>query len=626
MEAADSGDRIFKSGRIALDVSGGRLLVDGSHVELRPQSFDVLRKLVENAGAVVSKEELLSSVWEDRAVTEDSLTQCIIDIRRALSDSDKRIVRTIPRRGYVFEGDLLAPDDEPDDDAGHANRRATIAIAIAAAAALGALALWQFQPMPDSQVDDAREPSIAVLPFVDMTAVQDQRHLAEGIAEEVLNLLASSSSLKVIARTSAFSVARSGADIEAIGEQLGVSHVLEGSVRQGTERLRISVQLVDATTSEQTWSESYDRPAGDILEIQSDIAISVANALHTELTLAPHESTAPDPFAHSLVIQARSLNRLVGPGDGAAIAEELLREALELDPANVDALTEMARTALMLRDKEGAEARYSQWERSIAFTDRALELDPADPVANAWRGWHEISYFADYRSGARYLERAMAVDPRHSDVLSVVINACTFFGQYRLGVELGSYIVDRDPFCIQCGMRLSQNALLLGDFELAESELYRLLPLIPEEGKNDIFANLADVELWRGDPERALELLERVDELSAQKLDIAAQASFQLGRMEEFDRYRLELIEEYGEEKPETVASVEAASGNTDSAFAWLDRNLAQPTRERGLNIGIPSFKSLYDDPRWMAYLHELKMTPEQRAAVGFSPRLPFEQ
>ena len=609
-------------GRLSLDLHRAVLQLDGENVSLRPQSFEVLRILAENSGELVEKRELVDEVWGDVAVTDDSLIQCLADIRRALSDTDKTIVRTIPRRGYVLEGDLLASDEEPDAGMGSPNRLTRAALA--AAVVFGVLALWQFLSTPGPEAETPANLSIAVLPFADMTASQDQRHLAEGIAEEVLNLLTSSSDLKVIARTSSFSVARSGADIETIGERLGVSHVLEGSVRQGDGRLRISVQLVDAQSSEQIWSDSYDRPAGDILDIQSDIARSVASALHVQLALAPGDSAAPNPYAHSLVIQARSLNRMLGPDGGASVAKELLRRALELDPDNVDAITELSRSELLLRGPEESAKRYTQWEKAIALIDRALALDPMHAVANAWKGWHEVSYYAEYESGARYIERAMAVDPRNSDVLFTAINASTFFGQYDLGVALGKYVVDRDPFCINCGRRLSQNAMLLGDFDLAESELHRLLPLVPQMERYDIYVSLADIYLYQNEPARALQYLSQAEFESPAKLENLVLANYQLGRLDEYERLRSEFIDLYGDERPETVAALEAAAGKVDSAFTWLDRNLAQPTRARGLNVGVPFFESLHGDPRWVAYLEEMKMTPEQRAAVRFDPRLPF--
>jgi TolB-like protein len=343
---------------------------------------------------------------------------------------------------------------------------------LAAVAAIVAIAVvsWLAWQRPATTESANGKASIAVLPFVDMTAEQDQRFLGHGIAEEILNFLAQSEDLRVIARTSSFAFEGTGADIETIGRKLSVTHILEGSVRHGGDQLRITTKLVNAHNNSPVWSRSYDRPTGNILGIESDIAHSVAEALHAQLDLQQTTTPGPNPYAHALIIEARSFNRLFGAG-GHEFAERMLLEALEIDPDNVAALTELARSAFFGRGAEGSSGRDAAWQRSIALTNRALEIDPQDAVANAWRGYHEIHYFGDFAAGARYLERAMESDPAHSDVIGVVINACLFFGQYDLAIALGKFVMLRDPLCVSCAGSLATNAMLQGDFELAETTI-----------------------------------------------------------------------------------------------------------------------------------------------------------
>jgi TolB-like protein/DNA-binding winged helix-turn-helix (wHTH) protein len=288
-------------------------------IQLRPKSYDLLLYLVRHPGRLIGREELLDAVWGQRAVTDDSVTQCLVEIRRALADHGRRIVRTVPRRGYLFDVPVAripgpnGPEEQANVPAADAPASATappaalhgampyprLAAATVTFLAL-ALAWWAFATRdatrPDRSMFDAPAVpnSIAVLPFADMSAEGDQEYFGDGIAEEILNLLAQAPELKVIARTSSFSFKHQPADITTIAARLGVAHVLEGSVRKWGNRVRVTAQLVSGRDGAHLWSQTYDRELGDLFEVQGDIAGAVAGVLEARLLTRPGVAVTPE--------------------------------------------------------------------------------------------------------------------------------------------------------------------------------------------------------------------------------------------------------------------------------------------------------------------------------------------
>ena len=279
MSTPSASDRSFSFGEFTLDLGRGALRIDGEDVPLRPQSFEVLRILVENHGRLVGKEQLHDAVWGGVAVTDDSLTHCLIDIRKAIGDTEKVIVRTVPRRGFIFEMPVVATheSDEPVKPPWHSTFRLTIRAAIGILLVLSVLAgswltIIKHVPDDESPVFDPPTNSVAVLPFVDLSDEQDQKYFGEALSDEIINQLAQSPGLHVIARTSSFSFRNEQRDIETIARRLNVAHILEGSVRRSGGQLRITAQFIDTRDDSHIWSQGYDLRLDDVLSIQSDIA------------------------------------------------------------------------------------------------------------------------------------------------------------------------------------------------------------------------------------------------------------------------------------------------------------------------------------------------------------------
>lgn len=284
----------YRFGDFILDLEGGFLRRGGEEVSLRPKSFEVLAYLVKHHGRLVTKTALIEAVWPDTAVTDNSLARCLVEIRRALGDDSQQMIRTVARRGYVFTAPVTAPviefPSEPKEGSAESGSApastapwiapaprsgqrwmrwaATIVIAACLATAVSVYLPRKAPPA-----------SIAVLPFVNLGSGSSMERMSEGITEEITNTLARVPGLRVTARSSAFRFKGRPVDVREIGRQLGVSTVLEGSVHQTGQRLRVTVQMVNAANGYHLWSDAYDQDASEIHPVLGKIAQGVAGNL-----------------------------------------------------------------------------------------------------------------------------------------------------------------------------------------------------------------------------------------------------------------------------------------------------------------------------------------------------------
>jgi TolB-like protein/Tfp pilus assembly protein PilF len=348
------GEKVFSFASFTLDLGRGCLRSADREVELRPKSFEVLRHLVENAGRLVSKDQLIQAVWPNVVVTDESLTRCVSDIRLALRDADRRVIKTVPRRGYLF----AAP--------------------VSLAATGSGWHQGGARPL-------ANHASIVVLPFINLNGDPNEDYLADVITEELTTSLSRARDSLVIARTTAFTYKGKAIDVRQVGRDLGVRYVLEGSEQHTSARVRVSAQLIDAQTGTHLWADQFDSDRADLWQLQDQIVTQLARALHVQLTsleAARRTSVnAGDPNAEDLALRGDAeVNRWVTAG-GYKVAEpdaalRLCERALELDPRNVRALIVVAD----LLSVGVRAARSTDREADIRRADRlvslALSIDP----------------------------------------------------------------------------------------------------------------------------------------------------------------------------------------------------------------------------------------------------------
>ncbi|HKR39292.1 MAG TPA: winged helix-turn-helix domain-containing protein, partial [Paraburkholderia sp.] len=338
--AAQQPHPIYEFGDFELDALR-RVLVsraDGQQVDITGRVLEALVYLVERPGQLVEKKALIEALWPHVVVEEGNLTQTIHTLRRVLGEKpgEHRYIATVPGRGYRFVAEVNVRAEQTKLEAAP-SRRSKPVLAGAALAfvllAVVALLAWRGRDQPADAPSARTQPAIAVLPFVDMSVEQDQQYFAEGLSEEILNLLAHTDTLRVIARTSSFSFKDQNADIKTIAQRLAVTHVLEGSVRKSGERVRITAQLIDGSNSAHVWSDTFDRDVHDIFGVQREIASAVADALHVTLGRGgPRRAETTSTQAYEFYLQGRHLFNRRSDGD-LLQAKSHFEKAVQIDPS-----------------------------------------------------------------------------------------------------------------------------------------------------------------------------------------------------------------------------------------------------------------------------------------------------
>lgn len=377
---------------IALDPDRRELVRGSEAIALGPQVFDLLLYLVRNRERVVSKDDLIDVVWGGRIVSESTLTSHINAVRKAIGDTgeEQRLVRTISRKGYRFVGDVResAASERP-DPAGFDEPSAE------------ALAL------PD-------RPSVAVLPFVNLSGDPNQDYFVDGVVEDIIAAMSRMSSLFVIARNSSFAYKDRAVDVKQVGRELGVRYVVEGSVRKSADRVRLTGQLVDATAGTNLWSERFDGRIDDIFALQDQMTENVVWAIapqlqRAEIERAKHKATESlDAYDYYLRAMAR-MHR--GTREAVDEALVLLSKAIELDARYAPAYG-MASWCLFWRKANGwLGDRPREIAEGTRLARRAIDLGRDDAVVLT-RAGHALGHLTGDLDGAvALLDRAKMLNP-----------------------------------------------------------------------------------------------------------------------------------------------------------------------------------------------------------------------
>jgi TolB-like protein len=475
-----------------------------------------------------------------------------------------------------------------------------------------------FTPAPA----DAREASIAVLAFDDLSPDRDQAWFAEGMSEELMNLLAEIPALRVAGRTSAFSFRGKDATIPEIADALGVAHVVEGSVRKFEDRVRITVQLLDGPTDTHLWSETYDRDFDDIFRIQDDIAAIVVERLQLELLGAAPTTAKADPQAYALYLQARSI--LNGPwsDEGFRRAKLILERAIDIDPDYIEPIGLLARIRWL--SSEGDDVV----ESVRAMIDRGLGLDPDNGAMLSWKAFFAMVLDNDLYTAARYLEHAHDVDPTKHELVRATADMAAMYGRPGIGITLGKYILERDPLCTSCYGNLAKNYVHIGDYAAAEQTLQNALAIEPDD--HGLRWNFGQVLLLSGRPEEALDVYTELEKDALQEFGSYVgvpghlETLHTLGMQAEYDALLPKFIE-FHEQPPATllIAQQYAWAGEADLAFEWLDKHDREVTYAIRSHLTRPWYRKLHDDPRWQALLERYQMTEADFEAIDFRIRMP---
>ena len=416
-ELSGGGERIVAFGGVRFAIRTGELRSGGLAARLTPRAAAVLALLVEQAPQLVTKEEFIARVWDGKVVGDEALTSCIQELRRALNDDARqpRYIETRHRRGYR----LVAP------------------IAGRAAAPSKATAETTPPPLPE-------RPSVAVLPFQNMSGDPEQEYFADGISVDIITELTRFRSLFVIARNSSFSYKGKTTDVRQVGKELGVRYVLEGSIRKSSNRVRVTGQLIDTLTGNNVWAERYDRVLEDIFAVQEEVtrAIVVAIAPRVE-TMELLKATRQRPG--NLSAYEMTLRATAHAWEGNEKADRSLlelsiqeaKEALAIDPNSVRALQILASIHNGCLVLQMTDDREHTFREGMSAATRAIELDGADAFGYAARGAillnsGQLDRYPDALSDAR---RAYEMNPNDTMVLRTLASVETATGESERAIE-----------------------------------------------------------------------------------------------------------------------------------------------------------------------------------------------
>ena len=477
---------IYRFGDHTLDTEGFRLDTSGEEIAVEPQVFALLQFLIENRDRVVSKDAIIEHVWDGRIVSDGTLNSRINSARRAVGDDGKAqaVIKTFPRRGFRFVADISGEID--------ASAESTVAA-----------------PSTDM-------PSIAVLPFVNLSGDPEQEHFSDGITDDIITPLSRIHSFFVIARNSSFSYKGRSPDVRTIAAELDVRYVLEGSVRKAGDRVRITAQLVDGDSGNHVWAESYDREIEDIFTVQDEITQTVVGSIEPELAKAErYKATMLQPESLTAwELYQRGMWHLYQPAsiESRDQAEALFFKAIEHDPNFGSTYSALAQNSY-IRILQGWSKSSDESDIALKNAQKALELDNTDANAHSCLGAVFIVR-KDHARAIRECKAAISLNPSSYAGHHWCGTAFVWSGGFEAGIpmlEMAGRLSPNDPGAGVTLARLAEAYMGLSQYDLAVEEA-QLAATKQRRGiwiNTSLIATLAHAERMEEAREAYQELIDR---------------------------------------------------------------------------------------------------------------------
>ena len=448
--------------------------------------------------------------------------------------------------------------------------------------------------------------SIAVLPFTDMSEKKDQEYFADGMAEEIIDLLVKVPGLKVISRTSSFQFKGKSQDLRSIATQLGVAYVLEGSVRKSGDHLRVTAELIDSADGTHLWSQTYDLELSDVLKMQDEIAASLVRALQIEVGAGEFGDRPALRNTEAYTLYLRGMHALDrGDRQGFEEARSDFERALSLDPSFATAATRLEGMYFLL-GIFGFMPPAIAFEKARQTAELALKLDPNNATAHAELSSIHDLYDWDWAAADRELKQALALAPNDASILCLAAQHSTILGRWDEALTQVNSCLAQDPLNSGTYTALSYVQLSRGQSAEAEAALRRALEISATSSR--VHYILGIVLLVRGESQAALtEMLKEKDK--GVSLAGSAMAYFAMGRKADSDAALALMLKSEADHHPFYIAKIYAFRGETGEAFKWLDRAYAQKDPTLFFHIlGDPIMKSLKVDPRYKAFLRKVNL------------------
>jgi TolB-like protein/DNA-binding winged helix-turn-helix (wHTH) protein/Flp pilus assembly protein TadD len=581
------------------DASVPELRRNGRRVHLQDMPLRVLEILLEHPNELVRREVFFVRLWphDESGILDDNLNTAVRKLRLALTDSahHPRFLETIPKRGYRFvarvEPENVMMEEPPDPPDGSSqsvvtlaaaralSRNTAVSLILVLAAIAATLFLAQSWTSKSELHAGAQLNTLAVLPFVNASGQAQDEYFSHGLTEELMDRLSRSGRLRVVSRTSTFAIKDKELGAQEIGRLLGAESLVEGSVRRDGDRLRINVRLINARDGFQLWSDLYDRRMGDLLQVQEEIASSIANTLTGQVLNgsfnAVREAGIADPLAYDLYLKGRFYWQR-RTQDGLRSAVEHFEQAVQRSP-------EYARAWAGLADAYAVLGFYDYLAPAEAFpkareaATRALELDPSNASAQAALGYVSLYYEWDLVEAEKSFRRSIALDPSYSKSHQWYGNLLTAAGRLDEAEREMRLAQQLEPLSLIASAALGWALYHAGRHEDALAQYQLTLALDP---------NFELAYLWRG---WALEALGRLDEAetalkealarsNGNTVSVAALARIQAlrGEHEIAKHTLLELQSSNGYVPAYEISKAWFALGDMEQANAWLQKAYEQ--------------------------------------------------
>ena len=483
---------IYQFNQITLDTAQYRLSLSGKPVAVEPQVFDLLTYLVEHKDRVVTRDELLENLWKGKIVTDSALGARLKAARKAVGDSGSRqqVIKTIHGRGYQF----VSPVTEVDENYGKAEQA-------------------------DSNISKSDRtsesiPSIAVLPFQNMSGDPEQEHIADGMSEEIISALSRVPGLIVIARNSTFVYKDRAVDVRQVGRDLSVNHVLEGSIRKMGDHLRITAQLVDARSGDHLWAQRFDRNLNDIFAVQDEISHNIVVELHNKLVAGEYSRLIAKGTnnieAWELVMRAAPLIE-VHIRDDAMVAKELLDRAIKLDKDYAAAWSLLG----WIYWEEASWGWNSEPETSLQMAieaaQKSLALDEYHADGYSLLGFIFMEQ-GNMEEALAYCEKSVELAPGNAESMALLACVLIDAGRIKEGNRNIRKALRLCPFSPPWYLIISGEGYYLdGDLEAAKSALEQGIEREPESNIGRPWLAITLVDMGR---------LDEAHEVAKEALDI----------------------------------------------------------------------------------------------------------
>ena len=455
-----------------------------------------------------------------------------------------------------------------------------------------------------TQNEKAADKSIAVLPFVDMSAAKDQEYFSDGLSEELLNLLAKIPELKVIGRTSSFSFKGKNEDLRSISQKLGVAHILEGSVRKDGNKIRVTAQLIRATDGSHLWSETYDRDLEGIFKLQDEIAGAVVKQLKLKLlTALSGTSSSTNIEVHNLILQGNYFHDKLDK-ENLAKALDFYFQALAIDSLDAQVWAVIGKTYSRQAWQNDIEQNEG-YEKTRKAAAKAIALD--DNLADGYSVLAGVKYYHDFNwnEAEATFQKALSLEPGNVNVLGHLGSLALALGHFDEAIQFTKQALILDPLKPILYIEQGANLTYSNRFEEAIVQYKKILELSPQVQRAHMY--LGRIYLLQGKPEMALAEMQQETTEVFKRFGLAL-AYHALGRRKEADEELRNYISIYQNDWVYLIAEIYAFRGEKDKAFEWLEKAYTKKDSWLIFLKDDPLLKNLEGDTRHKAFLKKMKL------------------